>query len=341
MSNKTMMTTISISKDSHLIPMMEMAQTHKTQWKKIQSFDCLSDILRGKLGLHSLTNLVTAMSNTIPTETAEAYEEARTPPKVVEGAVTKVEYLDDIGSERKRESYDVISKGGREAPGKIMYLKVLCNLNGHEIDEMVLQEPFKFQFCLKPPQSMRFPNGDIQPLSGSPRKGKSKKRAKGSFTGLLQDSSDDDKSMSVPSPPINHRRLGFDDDEGSDTGTCTGGEVGGSTSAAKDDGKAGTLQIERLIQSERTSDIPIISWFGDVYILDSTILFVKEMGKETPQRFATRPVIDSVATVCSDSKTYAEKCMFVLLQVELLPRGTNIKPVMSRLSQQRHNDLTC
>ena len=37
MSNKTMVTTIIIVKDSHSIQMMEMEPTHETQWKKIQS----------------------------------------------------------------------------------------------------------------------------------------------------------------------------------------------------------------------------------------------------------------------------------------------------------------
>ena len=86
--------------------------------------------------------------------------------------------------------------------------------------------------------------------------------------------------------------------------------MGGSTRNFKDDGKDGTTCIERLLQLEGTFDIPITSWFGDVYMLDSTVLFFKEMGMETPQLFTPRPVIDSEATVCSYLKTYAEKCMF-------------------------------
>ena len=77
-SNKTMMTTISIGKESQSILMVEMAPTHETKWKKIHSFDCLYDILRGQLGSHSVVNLLTDMSNTIPTETAAAYKESRT-----------------------------------------------------------------------------------------------------------------------------------------------------------------------------------------------------------------------------------------------------------------------
>ena len=76
--------------------MVEMVPTHKTQWKKIQSFDHLSDILRGQLGLHSVANLVTAMSNTILNETAAAHNKARTVSKVVEGSTTKAGYLDGI-----------------------------------------------------------------------------------------------------------------------------------------------------------------------------------------------------------------------------------------------------
>ena len=75
--------------------------------------------------------------------------------------------------------------------------------------------------------------------------------------------------------PITQRRLGFDDNEGSDTGNRTGGDVGGYTSVAKDYGKAGTPRLNRLLQSEGTFDSPIIIWFGDVYILDSIALFVK------------------------------------------------------------------
>ena len=201
-------------------------------------------------------------------------------------------------------------KSSEKRPEYIIYLKVLCNLDGPDIDKMILQEPFKFQFCLKLPQCMRFPNGDIRPLSGSPGKRKRKKKAEGSLMGLLQDGNDDDKATSVPGTPITQRHLGFNDDEGSYTSTRTGGDVGLSTSAAKDDGKSSTPRIERLIQPEGTSDIPITSSFGDVYMLDSTELFVKEMGTETPQLFAPRPVIDSSATVRSDLKTYADKYMF-------------------------------
>ena len=154
-SNKTMMTTISIGKDSHSIPMIEIAPTHETQWKKIQSFDRLSDILRDQLGSHSVADLVTAMSNTIPTETAAAYEEARTVSKVVEGATTKAEYLDGIGCLNGRVNpMTAFPKAAEKRPEDITYLKVLCNLDGPEIDERILQEPFEFQFCLKLSQSM-------------------------------------------------------------------------------------------------------------------------------------------------------------------------------------------
>ena len=61
---------------------------------------------------------------------------------------------------------------------------------------------------------------------------------------------------------------------------------------------------------EGTSDSPIISWFGDVYILNRNKLFVNDTGMEMPQLFAPRLVIDSAATVCSDLKKYAEKSMF-------------------------------
>ena len=47
-----------------------------------------------------------------------------------------------------------------------------------------------------------------------------------------------------------------------------------------------------------------------MYMLDSTVIFVKEMGKEIPQLFATRPVINSASTVRLDLKTYADKFMF-------------------------------
>ena len=76
---------------------MDMDSTHKTQLNNIQSFDLLPDILRGHLGSYPVADLVTDMSNAIPTETVAAYEEARTVSKVVEGAATKAEYIDGIG----------------------------------------------------------------------------------------------------------------------------------------------------------------------------------------------------------------------------------------------------
>ena len=73
--------------------------------------------------------------------------------------------------------------------------------------------------------------------------------------------------------------------------------MGGSTRNFKDDGKDGTTCIERLLQLEGTFDIPITSWFGDVYMLEINILFAKEMGAETPRLFDPMPVIDNTATV--------------------------------------------
>ena len=72
-------------------------------------------------------------------------------------------------------------------------------------------------------------------------------------------------------------------------------------------------RIESLLQSKGTYDSLIIIWFGDVYMLDSTTLFVRDVGMETPQFFNPTTVIDSAATVRSDFKTYAEKCMLEYL----------------------------
>ena len=44
-----------------------------------------------------MADLVTVVSNTIPTETAAAYKEARMVSKVVEGSATKLKYIDGIG----------------------------------------------------------------------------------------------------------------------------------------------------------------------------------------------------------------------------------------------------
>ena len=95
------------------------------------------------------------------------------------------------------------------------------------------------------------------------------------MTSLLQENSYNYKSTLVPGTPINHRRLVFNDGESSDTGTRTGGYVGGPMSAAKYDGGSGTPRLDMLLQLEGTSDIPIIIWFSDLYMLDSTALFVK------------------------------------------------------------------
>ena len=92
---------------------------------------------------------------------------------------------------------------------------------------------------------------------------------------ILQDDNDDYKSLLVSGTPITQQHLGCDNDEGSNTCTITGVNVEGSTSADKDDGKSDTPSLESSLQSEGTSDGPIISYFGDLYMLDSTALFVK------------------------------------------------------------------
>ena len=114
-----------------------------------------------------------------------------------------------------------------------MYLKVLWNLDKHDIDKRILQEPLEFQFFHNLLQSMQFSNGDIRPLYGIPSKVKRKKPSAWSLTSLLQDYGDNDMSKSVPRKPIIQQRLGFDENEDSDTVTRTGVDVGGSTSASK------------------------------------------------------------------------------------------------------------
>ena len=264
-SKKPMMNSISIGKYTHSILMMDMAPTHNTQWKNIQSFDRLSDILRGQLGSHSVADLATAMSTTIPNEITAAYEEAKKVYKVAEGKVTKADYLDVIGFiYGKWNPMTEFTKAARKHPEYIMYLKVLCTLDGSDIYKRILQEPFEFQLCLKLPQTMQFPNRDIQTLSGSPGKGNRKNKASGSLMGILQDNDNDEKEALVPGMPITQRRLVLDNDEVSNTCTRTGGNVEGSTSAAKDYRKASTPLLERSPQSEGTSDGPIIIWFYDV-----------------------------------------------------------------------------
>ena len=93
--------------------------------------------------------------------------------------------------------------------------------------------------------------------------------------GLLQDKDDDYKTTSITGTPITQRLLGFDKNEGSNTGNHTGGNVEGSTSAAKDNGKASIPHIDRLLHSEGNYDIPIIIWFSDVYMIDRNAIFVK------------------------------------------------------------------
>ena len=67
-----MMITIITSKDIHLILMTRIAPMHKTKWNNIQYFDRLFDILCVQLVLYSVAELVTTMSNAIPTEIAAA-----------------------------------------------------------------------------------------------------------------------------------------------------------------------------------------------------------------------------------------------------------------------------
>ena len=124
-----------------------------------------------------------------------------------------------------------------------MYLKVLCNLGGPDIDKRILQEPLEFQFFHN---LLQFSNGDIRPLYvyGIPRKVKRKKPSARSQTSLLQDDGDNNNSKSVPIKPIIKQRLGFDENEDSDTVTRTGVYVGVSTSASKYAYKYGTCRLE-------------------------------------------------------------------------------------------------
>ena len=141
----------------------------------------------------------------------------------MEGAATNAEYLDGIGFlNGKGNPMKAFTKAADNFLEDIIYLKVLCNLYGPEIDEKILQDPFEFQFYLKLPQSMIFPNGDIQPLAGSPGKVKRNKKSAKSLIGILQDNGDDEKAAPVSGMPINQQCLGLDNNEGIDTGNSTG-----------------------------------------------------------------------------------------------------------------------
>ena len=141
-----------------------------------------------------MSNLVTAIYNTITTEAAAAYKEARTVSKVVEGAATKADYLDGIrfinGKGIPMTDFPKAAENRRE---DIMYLKALCNIYGPDIDNRILKETLEFQFCLMLLQSMKFTNEDIRPISGSTGKGKRKKKDAGTLMGLLKDYVDDEE----------------------------------------------------------------------------------------------------------------------------------------------------
>ena len=60
----------------------------------------------------------------------------------------KAEYIDGIGFlNGKGNPMKEFPKATEKRPEDMMYLKVLCNLYGPDIDEKILQEPLKFQLC--------------------------------------------------------------------------------------------------------------------------------------------------------------------------------------------------
>ena len=98
--------------------------------------------------------------------------------KVVEGAATKAGYLDGtVFLNGKVNPIMAFTKATEKLPEDIIYIKVICNLYGPDIDQKILQEPFEFQFCLKLSQSMQCRNRENRNLSGSHRKGKRNKKA--------------------------------------------------------------------------------------------------------------------------------------------------------------------
>ena len=64
----------------------------------------------------------------------------------MKGADTKADFLSEIVFlNEKGNLIMAFTKAAEKRPKDIIYLKVLCNLDGPEIDERILPEPFEFQ----------------------------------------------------------------------------------------------------------------------------------------------------------------------------------------------------
>ena len=104
--------------------------------------------------------------------------------------------------------------------------------------------------------------------------------------GLLQDEDDNEKATSEICTIITQRHIGVNRNEGSHTCTGTGGNIEGPTSAAKDDGKAGTTCLERLLQLERTFMLDKLKYCGHIRG-GSGYLAIGSSWKQFPAEAAT------------------------------------------------------
>ena len=149
--------TLSIGHNSHQVPVPKLVPLSKPSWEKNACFRRLVHAIRGQIQSHSISDLVTAVTSQLPTDTNAALEEALSVQDKIQASATCLDFLQPVGflNAQGKPMEPPKSMEPSDRPAGISYVHLSCTLHGNKVDHRVTQPPFSFDFCLKLRQSRR------------------------------------------------------------------------------------------------------------------------------------------------------------------------------------------
>ena len=343
---KTTMTSLTIGKEVHNIPIMKMADASDPQYLKARGFDQLSDALRGKVGEHPVSDLIHALSSQVPMETSSAFAEAdKVRQRIIASATDPANLMGVAFLNYKGNHFsNKIAKAKKKRPAGITYLRVNCHLVGQDYDSRITVQPLDTQFCLKLTQSAFYQKeGLFIPLTALTKKRKLQASKKGRLGGLLGDSDDEDDEDSLSNIHSVKKQLRYSTPKGSKGKAVVAGAEDeddedeedeedeydlGSVAGQAEDGvdvtvlgqktptSVATLKVSATpkadILMESDGGNVIISWYGDTDLLDNAAAFVKEFKTLTPPIHSAEPCRTETKQFSPRAtiENFAAECMF-------------------------------
>ena len=144
-----------VGKDKVALNILEMSPIESEPWKKSSAFESLCATMQGQVDVHSVSDLISIISQEIPIDVTSAFMESNRIKETVIRSMTDFSNLTGLAFLQSNGSMakNLTSSTLEHRHADLAFIKLGCCIAGNEIDERIQQNSMEVQFCLKLPQS--------------------------------------------------------------------------------------------------------------------------------------------------------------------------------------------